>query len=143
MKDNFFVLVPKHKTATFTPIGISTGDIEEIQKAKAAIRTGIDLLAASFGVGMEDIRNIFISGSFGIHMNMENAKAIGMIPDFPNAEFHFIKNSAGTGARIALLSLNARKTVQKIASLTEHINLANHKEFGNAFIDNMFFPTVI
>jgi len=140
IKDNFFVLVPKQNTANFHPIGITAKDVEEIQKAKSAIRTGIDLLMREMNISPDIIRNVFISGSFGFFLNINNAKKIGMIPDLPFAEFHFIKNSAGIGSRLALLSREARKECEEIASFTEHVNLAHHREFNNCFIDNMLFP---
>lgn len=140
LKNNFFVLVPKQNTANFNPIGITAKDVEEIQKAKSAIRTGIDLLIREMNISPDVIRNVFISGSFGFFLNINNAKRIGMIPDLPSAEFHFLKNSAGIGSRLALLSSKARAECKEIASFTEHINLAHHREFNNCFIDNMLFP---
>ena len=140
IKNDFFVLVPKQNTANFNPIGITAKDVEEIQKAKSAIRTGIDLLIREMNISPDIIRNVFISGSFGFFLNINNAKRIGMIPELPSAEFHFIKNSAGIGSRLALLSRKARKECKEIASFTEHVNLAHQKEFNNCFIDNMLFP---
>ena len=140
VKNNIFILVPKQKTAHNSPIFIYSRDIEEIQKAKSAIMTGITLLINKMGIEPKDIRNVFISGSFGININIKNAITIGMLPDFPWAKYQFIKNSAGIGARIALLSRNARKTADDIASRVEHLNLANHKDFFKYFIENMLFP---
>lgn len=140
IKNNVFILVPKQKTTANNPIFISTNDIEEIQKAKSAIMTGITLLINEMGIAQKDIRNIFISGSFGININIKNAITIGMLPDFPWAEFKFLKNSAGIGARVILLSRNARKIASDIALQVEHINLANHKDFFKFFIENMLFP---
>ncbi len=140
IKNNFFVLVPKQNTATFSPIGITAKDVEEIQKAKSAIRTGIDLLIREMNISPDIIRNVFVSGSFGFVLNIKNAKSIGMIPDLPSAEFHLIKNSAGIGSRLALLSRKARKECEEIASFTKNVNLAHHTEFNDCFIDNMLFP---
>ncbi|MFQ5430876.1 MAG: ASKHA domain-containing protein [Nitrospinota bacterium] len=140
IKNNMFVLVPKHNTATFNPIGITAKDVEEIQKAKSAIRTGIDLLIREMNISPDIIRNVFVSGSFGFVLNIENAKNIGMIPDLPSAEFHLIKNSAGIGSRLALLSRKARKECEEIALFTKHVNLAHHIEYNDCFIDNMLFP---
>jgi len=141
IKKDFFILVPKQQTATFNPIGISAKDIEEVQKAKSAIRTGTDLLLQELGISPDEIKKVFISGSFGICIDIPNAKAIGMIPDFPSAEFHFIRNSAGIGSRIALLSEEARREARRIPAMIRHLNLANHPQFHNCFIDNMLFPT--
>ena len=139
VKGDRFILVPKQKAATFSPIYISAKDIEEIQKAKSAIRTGIDLLMKNMGITPDMIKNVYISGSFGICIDEKNARTIGLIPHFPQAKFNSIKNSAGVGSRLALLSMNAREKAEKIASFAEHVNLANNPEFNNMFIDNMLF----
>lgn len=140
MKDDVFILLPKEKTALHSPIYISTGDIVEIQKAKSAFMTGITLALKELGMAPSDVRKVFISGLFGSAINVENAKSIGMFPEFPNASFVTMRNSAGLGARILLLCVNARSDVERIAGMTEHMNLANHGQFMNLFIENMLFP---
>lgn len=141
LKGDVFILAPKQKTATFSPISISRKDIEEAQKAKSALQTGVSLIIREMGVKPEDIRKVYISGSFGIYIDIDNAKAIGMIPDFPWAKFEYIKNSAGIGARLILLSGKARESAKKIPSMTRHINLVNQADFINLFIDHMHFPS--
>jgi uncharacterized 2Fe-2S/4Fe-4S cluster protein (DUF4445 family) len=140
MKDDVFILLPKEKTALHSPIYISAGDIVEIQKAKSAFKTGITLALRELGMTPLDIKKVFISGLFGSAINVDNANRIGMFPEFPNAKFVTMRNSAGLGARILLLSINARRDVERIAGMTEHMNLANHAQFMNLFIDNMLFP---
>ncbi|VAX25525.1 hypothetical protein MNBD_NITROSPINAE02-1197 [hydrothermal vent metagenome] len=139
IRGDVFVLVKKEKTAMFSPIYITSSDIEEIQKAKSAFKTGITLLMEELGVTGEDIRKVYISGSFGYSINVMNATRIGMLPHLPNARFEFIKNSAGQGARIAMLSRKAWGRASEIAENAKHINLANHSRFNNLFIENMLF----
>lgn len=140
LKGDFFILAPKQKTATFNPIGVTRGDIEEIQKAKSALRTGISLLMKEMGAAPEEIKRVIVSGSFGFSMDIENAKAIGMIPRLPRAEFMSIRNAAGVGARMALLSRGAREEACRIAAITRSVSLVGHEDFMNLFIDNMLFP---
>ena len=140
IKNGHYIVVAKQKTAIFKPITVSGKDIEEIQKAKSAVRTAIDLLIKEARIRPEDIRNIYLSGTFGVSVNIENAKMIGMIPAFPWAKVRFIKNSAGIGARIALLSRNARMDAKAIPAQARYLNLANHPEFIAHFIENMLFP---
>ncbi len=140
IKNGHYIVVAKQKTAIFKPITVSGKDIEEIQKAKSAVRTAIDLLIKEAQIRPEDIRNIYLSGTFGVSINVENAEMIGMIPDFPWAKVRFIKNSAGIGARIALLSRNARTEAKAIPAKVKYLNLANHPEFIAHFIENMLFP---
>ncbi len=139
-KGDVFVLVEKQDTATFTPIVISRKDIEEVQKAKSAFMTGISLLITELGVHPRKIKKIYITGSFGFSINLSNARRIGMIPDFPWARTHFLKNSAGLGGRIVLLSTKARAEARKFADSVTSVNLVGHPDFSSLFIDNMFFP---
>lgn len=140
IKDDVFILLPKDRTAMHSPIYISAPDIVEIQKAKSAFKTGISLALRELGMTPSDVKKVFISGLFGSSINVENARTIGMFPEFPNAEFAIMRNSAGLGARILLLSVNARQGAERIAGMTEHMNLANHASFMNLFIENMLFP---
>lgn len=139
IKNGHYIVVAKQKTAIFKPITVSAKDVEEIQKAKSAVRTAIDLLIKEAAIRPEDIRHIYLSGTFGVSINVENAQMIGMIPDFPWAKIRFIKNSAGIGARIALLSRTARMEAKAIPAKAKYLNLANHPEFIAHFIENMLF----
>jgi len=137
--NNCFILVRKHNTSYFKPIFISRKDIEEIQKAKSTMRTAIDMLLDELGVSPGSIKKVYLSGSFGSALEIENAKIIGMLPKLPGAEFTYLKNSAGIGARVALLSHKAREETDRIAEMTDYINLAEHEDFMSIFIENMLF----
>ncbi len=138
--DGRYELVPSGETAIFRPITVSTRDVEEMQKAKSALKTAIGMLMQEMGTSPREIKNVFISGAFGVSIDVKNAVEIGMIPDFPRAAFTAIKNSAGIGARLALLSRGARRAAEAIPKMARFVNLANHPDFSARFIDNMFFP---
>lgn len=140
IKNGHYVVVPKQKTAIFKPITVSKKDIEEVQKAKSAVRSAIDLLVKEAGVRPERIKHVYVSGAFGVSINLKNAKAIGMVPDYPWAEFKLIKNAAGIGARICLLSSRARREALEIAAMTKQISLSGHPDFTAHFVENMLFP---
>jgi uncharacterized 2Fe-2S/4Fe-4S cluster protein (DUF4445 family) len=61
-------------------ITFSQKDFREVQLAKSAIRTGIDLLISRFGCSYEDIKRVYIAGGFGSKMDIKSAVGIGMIP---------------------------------------------------------------
>ncbi len=134
------VIVPREATAHYRAILFTTQDIEEAQKALSALKTGLALLLEQSGIKPVDIRNVYISGSFGFSLNIENAIQVGMLPDWPQATFHVVRNSAGLGAISALLSLKGLFRSDELAQSMTHVNLAEHPDFFNRFIDNMFFP---
>ena len=85
-------------------ITISQDDVREIQLAKAAIQTGIEVLFRENGVTPSDLDSVIIAGAFGSYIDVANAVAIGMLPDLPVEHFRQVGNAAGAGARRLLLS---------------------------------------
>ncbi len=137
--DDKFILIPKQHTANFEPIVITRRDIEEVQKAKAAVHTGILLLLKKKGLKKDDLDRIYISGSFGAAIDKENAIRIGIVPEVEKDKIEFVGDAAGTGARMALLSLKAREEAELIADKVEHVQIVNDEDFNDIFIDSMLF----
>ena len=77
---------------------------------------------------------MIIAGAFGSYIDVANALAIGMLPPLPLTRFRQVGNAAGTGARLALISLSKRAEAQDIASRTRYIELANAPEFNQTFV---------
>jgi uncharacterized 2Fe-2S/4Fe-4S cluster protein (DUF4445 family) len=121
-------------------IVVTQRDIREIQLAKGAIRTGINILLKEVGVGPEQIKRTYLAGAFGTYINSTSAKAIGMIPDFPPTIITSIGNAAGTGARMALTSGRAREMCEKISRNVEYVELGAHPDFQSVFIESLNFP---
>src|SRR5207302_635787 len=79
-------------------------DIRELQFAKGSIATGIKVLMDIFEVSTADLEEVFLGGSFGSYLNPESAKVIGLVPPVDVDNIIAVGNSAGEGAKIALLS---------------------------------------
>lgn len=62
-------------------ISLTQGDIREFQKAKAAIRAGLELLLKKGGYTYGDMEQLIIAGSFGCQMDVTQAADIGLIPE--------------------------------------------------------------
>ena len=115
-------------------------DVRKIQLAKGAIRAGIEMLETELGLTHEDIDAVFLAGAFGNYISRESAVAIGLLPPFPPEKIRPVGNAAGAGAKLALVSCQARKEAQEIADRTEHVELGGRPAFQNAFADAMGFP---
>ncbi len=115
-------------------------DVRKIQLAKGAIRAGIEILAAELGLAHEDIDEVFLAGAFGNYISRESAVAIGLLPPFPGEKIRPVGNAAGAGAKLALVSCQARREAWEIAERTEHVELGGRAAFQNAFADAMGFP---
>ena len=135
-----FVLANSDETENGSAIAITQHDIEEIQLAKAAIFTGVSTLTRKLGIRTEDIQRVYAAGAFGTYVDASSAITIGMYPDIPVDRIKFIGNAAGSGARMALKSIQVRDLAEKLSRRVEYVELAAEKDFQNEFAKAMFLP---
>lgn len=114
---------------------ISQKDVRELQLAKAAIRLGIQALVIAEGLTEDDIEEVIIAGAFGTFIDVKSAIIIGMLPALPLERFKQVGNAAGTGARLALISLHQRAAAQQIAQQDGYIELAAVPNFNRKFAE--------
>lgn len=112
---------------------ISQKDVRELQAAKAAIHLGIQALIEDAGIMEADIDRVIIAGAFGSFIDVQSAIVIGMLPPLPLERFQQVGNAAGTGARIALISQDSRRTALEIAEKDGYIELATIPDFNEKF----------
>jgi uncharacterized 2Fe-2S/4Fe-4S cluster protein (DUF4445 family) len=129
-----FILVSKEERKGKSAITITQHDVRELQLAKAAIRTGIQVLLETSGCAEDDINQIIIAGAFGTYINVASAVAIGMLPSLPLNRFRQVGNAAGIGAKLALISLKSRTQAEAIASKVSYIELASAPKFEHVFV---------
>jgi len=134
-----FVVAWGGETATGREITVTQGDIREIQLAKAAIYTGCSILMKRKNLEEKDIDRVFIAGAFGNHINPENAKVIGLIPDISAEKIKFVGNTAVTGAKMALMSKKIREKAELISMKVRYLELANDPDFNQEFIKALRF----
>jgi uncharacterized 2Fe-2S/4Fe-4S cluster protein (DUF4445 family) len=133
-----FVLVSRDERKGKHAITIAQRDVRELQLAKAAIRTGIQVLLESAGCAEDDIKRVIVAGAFGTYIDVASALAIGMLPPLPLDRFRQVGNAAGMGARLALISLKSRRRAQAIASRVRYIELADSPNFQSIFMQASF-----
>lgn len=129
-----FVLVSEEERNGKPAITITQHDVRELQLAKAAIRTGIQILLDISLCSEDDIKQVIIAGAFGSYINIDSAVAIGMMPSLPLNRFQQVGNAAGMGARLALISTRSRAKAQAIASRVKYVELASSPEFNKVFV---------
>ena len=135
-----YVIAWKLETQINRDIVITQRDIEEIKLAKAAIHSGVTILAKRLSIELKDITRLFVAGAFGTYVDPYSARAIGMYPDIPLSRISFVGNTEGSGARMVLLSKEKGIVAQKIAESLEYVELASDSEFRRAFIDALYIP---
>ncbi|MDO8684408.1 MAG: ASKHA domain-containing protein [Armatimonadota bacterium] len=138
-----FVLAEAKRSATGKPIVLTQRDIRQLQLAKGSIRAAIQTLLKVAGAEESDLSELLLAGAFGNYIRKESAVRIGLCPDIPIEKITSVGNAAGTGAKLALLSVKERGLARKLAESTEHIELANHPDYQNEFMEMMLFPQQI
>ncbi len=121
-------------------ISINQKDIVEIQLAKGAMRTGIEILLENAGISFSDIDGIIIAGAFGSYIDPKNVVNIGMFPKVSLEKITQVGNAAGVGARMMLLSRIERERSEKIARDTDYLELTVFPSFTDHFVASMQFP---
>jgi uncharacterized 2Fe-2S/4Fe-4S cluster protein (DUF4445 family) len=119
---------------------LSQRDVRELQFAKGSIATGIKVLMDILGVSASDLDEIFLGGSFGSYLNPESAKIIGLVPPVDVDKIIAVGNSAGEGAKIALLSYRERQVAFELPSRIEYVELSGRTDFNESFVSVLRFP---
>jgi uncharacterized 2Fe-2S/4Fe-4S cluster protein (DUF4445 family) len=114
-------------------------DFREVQLAKSAIRSGIEILISRFGCSFEDIKRVYIAGGFGNKMSIKSAIGIGLIPSELENVVLPIGNSALGGAVDYILDQDNDERVKRIIQITEYIEISKDPNFNTIFIDNLTF----
>jgi len=135
-----FVLAWENETTTRKEITVTQKDINEIQLAKAAMFTGCSILMKRKSVKREDLDRVFIAGAFGSYIDPENAKFIGLVPDVPTKKIEFVGNTAVTGAKMALISREARETAEALSRRVRYLELAIDPDFNQEFTYALVIP---
>ncbi|MEI6186615.1 MAG: ASKHA domain-containing protein [Dehalococcoidia bacterium] len=114
---------------------ITQVDIRELQLAKAAIRTGINVLLKLAGLAAQDVKRIVIAGTFGNYIDIKSAIRVGMLPDLPVRRFSQVGNAAGAGACMILVSAKARKRAEGLARGVKYLELADRPDFMKLYVE--------
>jgi uncharacterized 2Fe-2S/4Fe-4S cluster protein (DUF4445 family) len=113
-------------------ITVTQGDIRAIQLAKSALYAGARLLMDERGVDRVD--RVVLAGAFGAHISPLHAMVLGMIPDVPLEKVTSAGNAAGTGARIALCNVAARREIERVVGEITKVETAIEPRFQEHFV---------
>lgn len=129
-------------TATGGPrITVTQGDIRAIQLAKSALYAGARLLMDE--IGTERVDRVVLAGAFGAHISPKHAMVLGMIPDAHLDKVTSAGNAAGTGARIALCNVAARKGIEATVGRIHKVETAIEPRFQEHFVNANALPHAV
>jgi uncharacterized 2Fe-2S/4Fe-4S cluster protein (DUF4445 family) len=121
---------------------VTSADLAELQKAKAAISAGMQVLTSILDIGSWMLDKIYLAGAFGSRLDLDAAVRIGLLPDLPRARFVPCGNAALTGAAYMLSSAAARAEAELLAARTVHVSLADDPSFESLYLGGLPFPAV-
>lgn len=135
-----FILVWEDESESGRVISLNQNDIEQIQYAKAALYVGASTLMDRCGVKPHELKSILLAGAFGNYLSTGNAINLGIFPEVPLDRIRSVGNAAGTGCKMALLSLDRRERAKELVKEIEYLELAAQPDFENEFYQAMFIP---
>ncbi len=119
-------------------IKVTTKDVRQFQLAKAAIRSGMDMLCQHIEIDYDQIETLYIAGGFGKHLNLQHARKIGLIPKSCENKTIAIGNASLLGCMMWVT--NQQKPFTKQQEESFHlIELASDKTWKELFTDHLFF----
>lgn len=122
---------------------LTQADIRELQLAKAAIATGIQLLLRACEMKEKELKGIVLAGAFGTYLPVESAVRIGLLPEIATEQIVAVGNAALEGAVYGAKKCftssceQAKSEMEKIARSAKHIPLAEEKDFHEVYLEEM------
>lgn len=121
-------------------IVITQDTVRQLQLAKAAIRTGIELAAYELRLPLEQIHQVYLAGGFGFHLKPESAYRLGLLPEEFRGKLHVVGNTSLAGAIAALKKPEQLLTLPENLKSSKYMDLSMNKNFQEFFIHRIEFP---
>lgn len=124
-------------------IRLTSGDVDMIQRAKAAIGVGVKTLLTMAQMSAYELNRIYVCGAFGQNLNILNAQAIGLLPDIPANRVMLCGNTALAGCERLLLSPTGAAEMLSLRERATIINLSQVSDFDTLFLENLFLQPLV
>ena len=135
-----YVIADKNEFENSSEVYMTEDDIENVITAKAAIFAAMKIIIERLDLSFDDIEQFLIAGAFGNYLDIENAIAIGLIPDIKRDAIKFVGNTSLRGAKIVAFYQEALAVVEKIREDTTYYDLMGANDYVEEFRKAMFLP---
>ncbi len=121
-------------------IVVSEADVASLLQAKAAIAAGILTLLARHKLDSADVKTLYLAGGFGMHLDIGNAIACGLLPGFSVEQVQLVGNASLAGATLALLDKNLLAEMKTLREKVEVVELNLDPSFEDRYISQLSLP---
>ncbi len=124
-------------------IAFTGKDVREVQLAKSAVRSGLEVLLKEYGVQYGSIGRLYIAGGFGQKIDLKKAVGIGLFPEELLDKMIPVGNSSLAGAVKAAGEPDTLERMRLVSEMATEIALSNNPLFSELYMDNIFFPECV
>ncbi len=120
-------------------VSVSQKDIRQVQLAKGASLAAAQILVRESGMPAEDIKDVFIAGAFGEHLDLDNFRLLSFLPAFPEARWHFLGNTSLAAAEAYCCDDAFRRLARQLRDRIRIIELSSRQDFNDLFLASLDF----
>lgn len=135
-----YVLAWAAETQIGQDLTLSEADIDNLMRAKGAMFAGYLTLLENVGLRLQDLEQVILAGAFGNFINVENAIAIGLLPDLPRENIQFVGNGSLTGATLLAFSREILEEERRVAEMMTNFELSETPGYMDQYIAALFLP---
>jgi uncharacterized 2Fe-2S/4Fe-4S cluster protein (DUF4445 family) len=135
-----YVLALAPDTQSGEDITLSEADIDNLMRAKGAMFAGYVTLLENVGLKLNDLEQVILAGAFGNFINIDNAIAIGLLPDLPRENYQFVGNASLQGASLLAFSRELLEEERRVAEMMTNFELSETPGYMDQYIAALFLP---
>ncbi len=135
-----YVLALAPDTQSGQDITLSEADIDNLMRAKGAMFAGYVTLLENVGLKLQDLEQVILAGAFGNFINIDNAIAIGLLPDLPRENYQFVGNASLQGASLLAFSRELLEEERRVADMMTNFELSETPGYMDQYIAALFLP---
>lgn len=118
-------------------------DIRQVQTAKSAVRSGIEVLVREYGTSLDKVDTFYLAGGFAYGLSIEKACRTGLLPKEVIGKTKILGNSSLGGCAKYCSQSDADSRIEHIKSISSEFSLALSSGFEGEYLKNMNFSTDI
>ncbi|KAA9300288.1 MULTISPECIES: ASKHA domain-containing protein [Aerococcus] len=132
----------KRYLAITDQIRLTQHDIRQVQLAKGAIRSGIEVLLEASQLEPQEVDQVLVAGQFGRHLAEASLLATGLLPQAFAGRLSYIGNSSHSGAYLHLMDRQAAQGLEDLAHAIDYIELSRLDNYDRVFARASLFPRI-